>query len=128
MIPIDFKINLSKVKVTVAFKLMIYLGWCDQSPKLPLAIKNCSWQLKTPEEQIFAIKKFVINKITDHKFHIVLGHSTLPSLQINSLQTLSPRATGHIYLRYSSNTCVPSSFDTPVITYHKRLWLRFNIK
>ena len=68
----------------------------------------------------------MINKIADHDFHIVFGHFTLPSLQINSLQTLSPRATGHIYLRYTINTCVRSSFDTPVIMYHKRLWLRFN--
>ena len=96
------------------------LGWRYRSPKSPLAIKNCSWRLKTPKDQILAIKKFVINKIADHEFHIVFGQFTLPSLQINSLQTLSPRATGRIYLRY---TCVRSSFDMPVIMYHKRLWL-----
>ena len=33
------------------------LGWCYQSPKLPLAIKNCSWRLKTPKEQILTKKK-----------------------------------------------------------------------
>ena len=70
------------------------LGWRYRSPKSQLAIKNCSWRVKTPEEQILAIKKIVINKIADHEFHIVFGHFTLPSLQINSLQTLSPRATG----------------------------------
>ena len=80
------------------------LGWHYRSPKSPLAIKNCSWQLKTPKEQILAIKKFVLNKIADHEFHIVFGHFTLPSLQIKSLQTLSPRTTGHIYLRYTINT------------------------
>ena len=85
------------------------LGWRYRSPKSPLAIKNCSWRVKTPEEQILAIKKIVINRIADHEFHIVFGHFTLPSLQINSLQTLSPHATGHIYLRYTINTCVCSS-------------------
>ena len=104
----------------------LYLGWRYQLPKSPLAIKNCSWRVKTPEEQILAIKKIVMNEIADHEFHIVFGHFTLPSLQINSLQTLSPRATGHIYLRNTISTCVRSSFDTPVIMYHKRLWLRFN--
>ena len=68
------------------------LGWRYRSPKSPLAIKNCSWRVKTPEEQILAIKKIVINKIANHEFHIVFGHFTLPSLQINSLQTLSPQA------------------------------------
>ena len=102
------------------------LGWRYRSPKSPLAIKNCSWRVKTPEEQILAIKKIVINKIADHEFRIVFGHFTLQSSQINSLQTLSPRATGHIYLRYTINTCVRSSFDTPIIMYHEWLWLRFN--
>ena len=72
------------------------LGWRYRSPKSPLAIKNCSWRVKTPEEQILAIKKNVINKIADPEFHIIFGHFTLPSLQINSLQTLSPCATDHI--------------------------------
>ena len=96
------------------------LGWRYRSPKSPLAIKNFSWRVKTPEEQILAIKKIVINKIADYEFHIDFSHFTLLSLQINSLQTLSPRATGHIYLRYTINTCVRSSFNTPVIMYHKR--------
>ena len=106
--------------------MFLKLGWRYRSPKSPLAIKNCSWRVKSPEEQILAIKKIVINKIADYEFRIVFGHFTLPSLQINSLQTLSPRATGHIYLRYTINTCICSSFDTPVIMYHKQLWLRFN--
>ena len=52
--------------------------------------------------------------------------TTLPSLQINSLQTQWPHATGHIYLRYTINTCVGSSFDTTVLMYHKQLWLPIN--
>ena len=95
------------------------LGWRYLSPKSPLAIKNFSWWVKTPEEQILAIKKIVINKIADHEFHIDFDHFILSSLHINSLQTLPPRATGHIYLRYTINTCVRSSFDMPVIMYHK---------
>ena len=106
--------------------LLSSLGWRYPLPKSPLAIKNCSWRVKSPEEQILAIKKNCENKIADHEFHFVFGHFTLPSLQINSLQTLSPGATDHIYFRYTINTCVHSSFDTTVIMYHKQLWLRFN--
>ena len=85
------------VKIQDLLLIYINLGWRYRSPKSPLAIKNCSWRVKTPEEQILAIKKIVLNKIADHEFHIVFCHFTLLSLQINSLQTLSPRATGYIF-------------------------------
>ena len=107
----NFKIFFNPSSIYI---VLYTLGWRYRLPKSPLAIKNCSWRVKTLEEQILAIKKIVLNKIADHEFHILFCHFTLPSLQINSLQTLSPRATGYIYLRYTINTCVRSSFDTPV--------------
>ena len=53
-----------------------YVGVTDRQNRHWL-LKNCSWRLKTPKEQILAIKKFVINKIVDHEFRIVFGHFTL---------------------------------------------------